>query len=110
VGLEHAGACRALSPDDHGVVVCALALSHIPDLGPVMQEFARVVRPGGRIVLSDVHPFLVLLGWRAQFSTASGAAGAIGLHVHLAADYYQAFAAAGLRLCRACRGIELVTV
>jgi ubiquinone/menaquinone biosynthesis C-methylase UbiE len=77
------------------VVVGALALIHLPDLGPVMQALARVVRPGGRIVISDVHPFLVLLGWRAQLRTASGAAGAIGPHVPLAADSYQAVAAAG---------------
>lgn len=37
------------------VVVCALALTHIPDLAPVMAEFARVLRPGGHLVLSDTR-------------------------------------------------------
>jgi len=35
------------------VVVCALALTHVPDLAPVMAEFARVLRPGGHLVISD---------------------------------------------------------
>jgi ubiquinone/menaquinone biosynthesis C-methylase UbiE len=29
------------------IVVCALALNHVPALRPVMTEFARVLRPGG---------------------------------------------------------------
>jgi ubiquinone/menaquinone biosynthesis C-methylase UbiE len=48
-------------------VVCALALVHLPELASGMAEFAPVLRPGGRVVISDVHPFLILLGWRAQF-------------------------------------------
>jgi ubiquinone/menaquinone biosynthesis C-methylase UbiE len=35
------------------LVVCALALTHVPDLGPVLAEFARVLRPGGHLVISD---------------------------------------------------------
>jgi ubiquinone/menaquinone biosynthesis C-methylase UbiE len=35
------------------LVVCALALTHIPELGPVLAEFARVLRPGGHLVISD---------------------------------------------------------
>lgn len=41
-------------PDQHAdIVVCALALSHIPDLGPALTEFARVLRPGAHLVISD---------------------------------------------------------
>lgn len=29
-------------------VICALALTHVPDLAPVLAEFARVLRPGGK--------------------------------------------------------------
>lgn len=35
------------------LVVCALALSHVPDLAAVFAEFARVLRPGGHLVISD---------------------------------------------------------
>jgi ubiquinone/menaquinone biosynthesis C-methylase UbiE len=41
-------------PDEHvDLVVCALALTHVPDPAPVLAEFARVLRPGGHLVISD---------------------------------------------------------
>jgi ubiquinone/menaquinone biosynthesis C-methylase UbiE len=41
-------------PDNHvDVVVCALALTHVDDLGGPLTEFARVLRPGGHLVISD---------------------------------------------------------
>ena len=76
--------------------LCALALVHVADLVPAFAEFARVVRPGGRVVISDVHPFLVALGWQAQFRTAAGGAGFVRLNRHLPSDYVQAAVAAGL--------------
>ena len=33
------------------VIVCALALVHLPRLEPVLAEFARVLRPGGDLVI-----------------------------------------------------------
>jgi SAM-dependent methyltransferase len=35
------------------VVVCALALTHAPSLRPALAELARVLTPGGHLVLSD---------------------------------------------------------
>ena len=41
-------------PDDHvELVVCALALMHVPHLEPVLAELVRVLRPGGSLVISD---------------------------------------------------------
>lgn len=41
-------------PDEHvDLVVCALALTHVPELAPVLAEFARVLRPGGHLVIAD---------------------------------------------------------
>lgn len=54
------------------VIVCALALVHVPSLQPVLAEFARVLRPGGDLVISDVHHELVTLG---SVITARGPAG-----------------------------------
>ena len=90
-----------LEAESVDVVVCALALVHLPHVEGAIREFARVVRPGGRVIISDVHPFPILLGWQAQFRTASGAAGFMRLHPHLASAYCQAYAAAGLRI-RSC--------
>jgi SAM-dependent methyltransferase len=44
------------------LVVCALALVHVRALGPVMAEFARVLRPGGHLVVSDIHVVSLYLG------------------------------------------------
>jgi len=45
-------------PDDHvDVVVCALALTHVRDLAPVLAEFAR---PGGHLVISDSRVFMII--------------------------------------------------
>jgi hypothetical protein len=57
------------------------------------------------VIVSDVHPFLVLLGWQAQFRTASGGAGFMRLYPHLPSEYCAAFAAAGLRA--GCHGPRL---
>jgi SAM-dependent methyltransferase len=81
--------------------VCALALVHVPEVGPAVAELARVVRPGGRILLSDVHPFLVQLGWQAQFPSEAGRA-YMRLHRHRVTDYATAALEAGLVV----RGVE----
>lgn len=80
--------------------VCALALQHCERLGPPVVDLARVVRPGGRLVVSDFHPMQVLLGMSAFFIAADGRAGQVRSHPHLHADYLAAFAAAGLRVVR----------
>lgn len=75
--------------------MCALALVHVADVRRAISELARVVRPGGRIVITDVHPVLVMLGWQAQFPTADGR-GFMRLHQHLVSDYIGGALDAGL--------------
>ena len=79
------------------LVVCGLALSHLPSLTGAVGELARVLAPGGRAVVSVLHPFQALLGWNAPFSAADGSRGFVREHPHLHSDYLAAFAAAGLR-------------
>jgi len=97
------GALEALPLPDESVdlVVCALALTHVDDLNPVMTEFARVVRPRGRVVLSDVHPTLAMLGGEAVFQSKDDTAPAVHFVpniVHQISEYIAAFRAAGFKI------------
>ncbi|HKI93245.1 MAG TPA: class I SAM-dependent methyltransferase [Gaiellaceae bacterium] len=81
--------------------VCALALSHLSELGPAIMELGRVLKPGGRLIVSNPHPFATaILGWRAVFVDADGRRSMIPEYPHLHGDYIAAFAAAGLMVRR----------
>jgi ubiquinone/menaquinone biosynthesis C-methylase UbiE len=82
-------------------VVCALALVHVPSLGPVLAEFARVLRPGGSLVISDVHHDLVLRGSIVHALGPDGEPGLSPTYRHTVGDYLRAALPAGLRV-RAC--------
>ena len=38
------------------LVLCALTLGHLADPAPALREFARVLAPGGTLLLTDFHP------------------------------------------------------
>lgn len=49
-----------LSFDDGSfdLVVCALTLAHIENLAKPCAEMMRVLRPGGHLIVTDLHPFV----------------------------------------------------
>ena len=49
------------------LVLCALTLGHIRDRTAAMREFARIVAPGGTLLLTDFHPAAAAQGWRRTF-------------------------------------------
>jgi ubiquinone/menaquinone biosynthesis C-methylase UbiE len=70
-GTFHSGRLQALPVESGSVdlVVCGLALSHVDDLAPVYTEFARVLRGGGRLITTDIHPISIATGGMAAFPT-----------------------------------------
>ncbi len=73
-------------------VVCALMMGHVNDLEAALAEIARVLRPGGTLVLSDFHPYATLRGGQRAFTdAASGQAFAIENHPHLFETYLRCF-------------------
>jgi ubiquinone/menaquinone biosynthesis C-methylase UbiE len=93
------GTLDALPMDDGSidVLVCGLALCHVAELQPVLHEFARVVRPGGWVVISDMHPLALHLGNTGVFP---GEADGFALHfvrdlVHDCSEYVGAATKAG---------------
>jgi len=88
-------------PDDHvDIVVCALALTHLPELAPAFAEFARVLRPGGHLVISDVHQATVALGSVPRIRTDDGEPRLLPAYRHLASDYLDAALPLGLQVRR----------
>lgn len=78
-------------------VICALALGHIPTLTLSMGEIARVLRPGGWALISDLHPALFTQGAQRTF-TANGQTFAVEHTIYHDADYRRAGEAAGLTM------------
>jgi malonyl-CoA O-methyltransferase len=77
------------------VVIAALVVSHAGDLGAVLGEAARVLCPGGALVLSDLHPVASALGWRRSFD-AGGRSVAVEAPPFALPELRGALAAAGL--------------
>jgi ubiquinone/menaquinone biosynthesis C-methylase UbiE len=82
------------------LVTCMLALTHVTDLAAPFREFARVVRPGGVVVTTDVHPIATALGGAALFRRADGSRAATTNHTHWMSSYVRAITEAGLTIER----------
>jgi malonyl-CoA O-methyltransferase len=106
-GDAHASLAQAdmmalpLAADSLDLVLCGLAVGHLPRLEAVMRELGRVLRPGGVLIYSDFHPFGHLAGWKRGFS-ANGREYTVRHHLHLYADHHAACRAAGLTIDAVC--------
>ena len=93
---------RALPLPDAAVSVLTngLALTHEPDLFPVFAEFARVLRPGGVALVTDVHPELVARGSRPRAVGPDGRPQLAAAYRHGVGDYVRAALTAGFAIER----------
>jgi ubiquinone/menaquinone biosynthesis C-methylase UbiE len=82
------------------VVVHALGAGYTRDLGPLAGELARVLRPGGTALVSDLHPQGVQRGWRRTFSYYCGTRrqAILKTYGHRMEEYRVAFEQAGLSI------------
>ncbi len=88
-------------PDDSvDVVVCTLALVHVPRLEPVIAEFARVLRPGGDLVISDIHHELVTRGSVIKARGPAGEPCLAATYRHQLGDYLRPALSLGLQVRR----------
>jgi malonyl-CoA O-methyltransferase len=49
-------------------VVCGLVVDHIADLAGLFREMARVTRPDGAVIVTVMHPAMMLRGVQARFT------------------------------------------
>jgi ubiquinone/menaquinone biosynthesis C-methylase UbiE len=85
--------------DSFDLVLCALTLGHLPGLGSIFGHVSRMLRPGGRMVISDVHPFWPVSGHDyTEFFDDAGQEYRIAVYPHLMEEYWTLCQQAGLRL------------
>jgi len=88
-------------PDDSvDLVVCALALMHVPDLARALAELVRVLRPNGHLVLSDSRGFIGDIGLPLVRVGADGSFGYMPVWSRLASDYLAAALPLGFQVLR----------
>jgi len=88
-------------PDDSvDLVVCAIALTHVADLGQALAEFVRVLRPNGHVVISDSRGLIGDIGLPLVRVGPGGKLGYMPTYARLASDYLGAALPLGLQVRR----------
>lgn len=83
------------------IVVLALVGDHLANLEAVFRELRRVLRPGGRLIFTVLHPAMNLRGITARFTDPdSGAEVRVAAFEHTYGDYVTASLRAGLTIER----------
>ena len=81
------------------LVICTLTLCHVSSLSKAAEEFGRILRPGGFVLITDVHPDVVDIGWTPKL-VRPGVTHVITCPGHTRDDYLDSLAAAGFTLDR----------
>jgi ubiquinone/menaquinone biosynthesis C-methylase UbiE len=90
-------------PDDSfDAAVCALLFDHLPSIDGAIGELARVVHPDGRVLISNIHPTMALVGANAAFRDVNGDPNFMRSYHHPVSSYVAAFRTHGLTVvdCR----------
>jgi len=101
-GEFHCGDLSQLPVSDShvDVVVCALALMHVPDLTAAFRELVRVLRPGGHLVISDWRGLMGSIALPVVKHGPNGRPGFIPSRVRLTSEYLSAALPLGLEVRR----------
>jgi ubiquinone/menaquinone biosynthesis C-methylase UbiE len=82
-------------------VICALVVDHIAELAAFFAELGRLSKRDGRIVVTVMHPAMMLKGTQARFvDPDTGRETRPESHASVIADYVNGAVAGGLRILR----------
>jgi ubiquinone/menaquinone biosynthesis C-methylase UbiE len=80
-------------------VICALVVDHIAELAAFFAELGRLCKRDGRIVVTVMHPAMMLKGTQARFvDPDTGRETRPESHANVIADYVNGAVAGGLRI------------
>jgi len=83
------------------IVTCCLVVDHIADLEGFFGELGRICRPDGSILISVMHPAMMLRGVQARFTDpTTGQVTRPDSRPHQICDYVMSALAAGLTIDR----------
>lgn len=102
VRFERANLLERWPCDDEraGLVAFNLVLEHVEDLRRPLREAARVLAPGGLLLVSELHPARQYAGSQARFADDAGQVNRIEAYTHHLSDYLRAAANVDLALDR----------
>jgi len=81
------------------LITCSLILEHVEDLRHIFSEAARIVVPGGRFYICELHPFKQYSGSKARFE-AKGGERILECFTHHVSDYTNAALISGFAIER----------
>jgi 2-polyprenyl-3-methyl-5-hydroxy-6-metoxy-1,4-benzoquinol methylase len=77
------------------LVLCCLVLSHVEDIRAALLKLAGLLNENGRLIVSDFHPFNLMIGWRTSFFHG-GYKYVVPNYLHLPSEYFGAMKSCGL--------------
>ena len=100
IELHHGTIEKTDFPNEHfDLVISALTLSHLPELEPTLGKSISVLKNGGRMIISDIHPYWPLSGHNyTEFFDETGQEYRIPEYPHLIEEYWSLFRKLGMRL------------
>lgn len=81
------------------LITCSLILEHVEDLRHIFSEAARVLIPGGRFYVCELHPFKQYKGSKARFESKEGLK-VVECFTHHISDYTNAALISGFSIER----------
>ena len=73
-------------------------LEHVANLSRVLSQAAQVLRPGGQVLVGELHPARQYRGSQADYLDADGQPAPVTAHIRHLSDYLTVARSAGLQL------------